>query len=108
MTPTFQGSARAVAVPLAGMLFTQTSAVMSLVTVPVLATEIARGRGIGASNSSTLLRCAHRTAPPNPAVQKIRLTIGMRITRKSIVMMQPTRMKSTTPYPPGPMINALT
>ena len=50
MTPAFQGSARAVAVPLAGMLFTQTSAVMSLVTVPVLATEIARETGIGASN----------------------------------------------------------
>ena len=32
------------------MLFTQTSAVMSLVTVPVLATEIARETGIGASN----------------------------------------------------------
>ena len=42
-------SARAVAVPLAGMLFTQTSAVMSLVTVPVLATEIAGETGIGAS-----------------------------------------------------------
>ena len=43
-------SARAVAVPLAAMLFTQTSAVMSLVTVPVLATEIAGETGISASN----------------------------------------------------------
>ena len=43
-------STRAVAVPLAGMLFTQTSAVMSLVTVPVLATEIAAETGLGASN----------------------------------------------------------
>ena len=42
-------SARAVAFPLAGMLFTQTSALMSLVTVPVLATEIAIETGIGAS-----------------------------------------------------------
>ena len=42
-------STRAVAVPLAGMLFTQTSAVMSLVTVPVLATEIAAETGLGAS-----------------------------------------------------------
>ena len=42
-------STRAVAVPLAGMLFTQTSAVMSLVTVPVLATEIAAETGVGAS-----------------------------------------------------------
>ena len=42
-------SARAVAFPLAGMLFTQTSALMSLVTVPVLATEIALETGIGAS-----------------------------------------------------------
>ena len=42
-------SARAVGFPLAGMLFTQTSALMSLVTVPVLATEIALETGIGAS-----------------------------------------------------------
>ena len=42
-------STRAVSVPLAGMLFTQTSAVMSLVTVPVLATEIAAETGLGAS-----------------------------------------------------------
>ena len=43
------GSVRAVSVPLAGMLFTQTSAVMSLVAVPVLATEIATETDIGAS-----------------------------------------------------------
>ena len=49
MTPAFHRSTRAVAVPLAGMLFTQTSAVMSLVTVPVLATEIAAETGLGAS-----------------------------------------------------------
>ena len=35
MTPAFHRSTRAVAVPLAGMLFTRTSAVMSLVTVAV-------------------------------------------------------------------------
>ena len=45
----YHGSARVVAVPLAGMLFTQTSALMSLVTVPVLATEIAAETGISAS-----------------------------------------------------------
>ena len=49
MTTAIKGSARAVAVPLAGILFTQTSAVMSLVTVPVLATEIAGETGLGAS-----------------------------------------------------------
>ena len=49
MNSPLPGSARAVPVPLAGMLFTQTSAVMSLVTVPVLATEIAAETGIGAS-----------------------------------------------------------
>ena len=49
MTTMSRQSARAVAFPLAGMLFTQTSAVMSLVTVPVLATEIAGETGIGAS-----------------------------------------------------------
>ena len=49
MTTMSRQSARAVAFPLAGMLFTQTSAVMSLVTVPVLATEIALETGIGAS-----------------------------------------------------------
>ena len=49
MNPPLPSSARAVSVPLAGMLFTQTSAVMSLVTVPVLATEIAAETGIGAS-----------------------------------------------------------
>ena len=50
MTTIPRQSARAVAVPLAGMLFTQTAGVMSLVTVPVLATEIAGETGIGASN----------------------------------------------------------
>ena len=49
MTTMSRQSARAVAFPLAGMLFTQTSAVMSLVTVPVLATEIAGEAGIAAS-----------------------------------------------------------
>ena len=49
MNSPLPSSARAVSVPLAGMLFTQTSAVMSLVTVPVLATEIAAETGIGAS-----------------------------------------------------------
>ena len=49
MTTMSRQSARAVAFPLAGMLFTQTSALMSLVTVPVLATEIALETGIGAS-----------------------------------------------------------
>ena len=49
ITTAFHGSARAVAVPLAGIHFTQTSAVMSPVTVPVLATEIAGETGIGAS-----------------------------------------------------------
>ena len=49
MNTAFHGSARTVAVPLASMLFTQTSAVMSLVTVPVLATEIAAETGIGTS-----------------------------------------------------------
>ncbi len=49
MTSAFHRSTRAVAVPLAGMLFTQTSAVMSLVTVPVLATEIAAETGLSAS-----------------------------------------------------------
>ena len=49
MTTALHGSARAVAAPLGGMLFTQTSAVMSLVTVPVLATEIAGETGLGAS-----------------------------------------------------------
>ena len=49
MNSPLPSSARAVSVPLAGMLFTQTSAVMSLVTVPVLATEIAAETGISAS-----------------------------------------------------------
>ena len=49
MNSPLPSSARAVSVPLAGMLFTQTSAVMSLVTVPVLATEIAAETGFGAS-----------------------------------------------------------
>ena len=49
MSTAFHGSARAVAVPLGGMLFTQTSAVMSLVAVPVLATEIAGEAGVSAS-----------------------------------------------------------
>ena len=49
MTTMSRQSARAVAFPLAGMLFTQTSALLSLVTVPVLATEIALETGIGAS-----------------------------------------------------------
>ena len=49
MTTMSRQSARAVAFPLAGMLFTQTSAVMSLVTVPVLATEIDGEAGIAAS-----------------------------------------------------------
>lgn len=49
MTALPRRSARAVAAPLAGMLFTQTAGVMSLVTVPVLATEIAGEAGIGAS-----------------------------------------------------------
>ena len=42
-------TSRAVVLPLAGMLVTQTSAILSFVTVPVLATEIARETGIGAS-----------------------------------------------------------
>ena len=49
MNTAFHGSARAVAVPLGGMLFTQTSALMSLVAVPVLATEIAGEAGVSAS-----------------------------------------------------------
>ena len=49
MNSPLPSSARAVSVPLAGMLFTQTSAVMSLVAVPVLATEIAAEAGFGAS-----------------------------------------------------------
>ena len=49
MNTVFHGSARAVAVPLGGMLFTQTSALMSLVAVPVLATEIAGEAGVSAS-----------------------------------------------------------
>ena len=49
MTTMSRQPARAGAFPLAGMLFTQTSAVMSLVTVPVLATEIAGETGIAAS-----------------------------------------------------------
>ena len=40
-----------------------------------------------ALESSTLLRRDHRTAPSDPTVQKTRLTIEMRIARKSIVMM---------------------
>ena len=50
MNTPLPSSARAVSVPLAGMLFTQTSAAMSLVTVPVLATEIAAETGFGASH----------------------------------------------------------
>ena len=50
MNTAFHGSTRAVAVPLADMLLTQTSGVMSLVTVPVLATGSAGETGIGASN----------------------------------------------------------
>ena len=49
MVSPLPGSVHAVSVPLAGMLFTQTSAVMSLVAVPVLATQIAAETGIGAS-----------------------------------------------------------
>ena len=49
MNPSARAPSRAIAAPVAGMVLTQTCAVMSLVTVPVLATEIAREAGVAAS-----------------------------------------------------------